>query len=181
MLSIRSRRVKSTTCSGVHVTPESFGSIQNPLGAYRLPQAPTTIAVLRYRNRFVVGWVRLDFCPTFIELPSRQLPPRGRPYRCHRPYDTAFDRFASVSPDRILGLDATPVSLSETVLPGSGRVPATAPTSCEAVFRLSADRISSISRFPSAAFNLAVLRAIQAWSLIGCVTCRMLRSAYYPC
>jgi len=34
-----------------------------------------------------------------------------------RLYDTAFDRSAPVSPDHILGKDATPVSLSETVLP----------------------------------------------------------------
>jgi hypothetical protein len=41
LLSIRYRRVKSTTCSGVHVTPASFRLTQSPLVAYHLRQAPT--------------------------------------------------------------------------------------------------------------------------------------------
>ena len=55
----------------------------------------------------------------FRRFPLRLLPPRGSPVRYSRPYDTAFDRFAPVSPDRILGLDATPAPRSGAVLPGS--------------------------------------------------------------
>jgi len=33
-------------------TPGSFRLNQNPLGAYHLPQAPTSVALARYRGRF---------------------------------------------------------------------------------------------------------------------------------
>jgi len=59
------RRVKSTTCSGLHATPDSFRSSQNPLAAYRLRQAPTFIAVFPLPKPLLVGQVRLDF-PRFF-------------------------------------------------------------------------------------------------------------------
>jgi len=60
--------VKSTTCSGLHATPDSFRLNQNPLAAYRLRQAPVLIAVLRYRSRFMVGQVRLEFPRLFTDF-----------------------------------------------------------------------------------------------------------------
>jgi len=97
----------------------------------------------------MVSQVRLNFCETFISLPFSLLPPYGRPNRCFGPYDTAFDRFEPVSPDRILGLDATPIPLSGTVLPNAWPGSRRRTPSYERAFRLSAIRLSSISRFPS--------------------------------
>jgi len=37
---------------GLRATPAVFRPQQCPLGAYHLPQAPATIAILRYRSRF---------------------------------------------------------------------------------------------------------------------------------
>ena len=66
----------------------------------------------------MVDEVGLIFPSTFVVFPTSLVKfPRGSPHRFSRPCDTAFDRSAPMSPDHILGLDATPVSLSETVLP----------------------------------------------------------------
>jgi len=52
LLSIRLRRVKSATSSGLDATPVSFRLSQSPLAAFRLRQAPTSIALSRYRVSF---------------------------------------------------------------------------------------------------------------------------------
>jgi hypothetical protein len=101
----------------MRVTPESFRSIQNPLGVNL--QASKAIAVLCYQSRFMVGQMRLIFRSIFTELPTSLLPPRGCPDRYSRLCDTAFDRFVPMSPDRILGMDATPAPRSGAVLPSS--------------------------------------------------------------
>jgi hypothetical protein len=124
------------------------------------------------------GWIFLDF----RRFPSSQLLPRGRPHRCCKPYDIAFDRSLPVSPDSILGLNATPVPRSGTVLPNlsSGSCGSFRP--CGRLFRLSAGQLSSTSRFPSTSLQP---RGISAPSRpgdgFGFITCRLLRSANYPC
>jgi hypothetical protein len=124
------------------------------------------------------GWIFLDF----RRFPSSLLPPRGRPYRCCKPYDTALDRFAPVSPDRILGLNATPVPQSGTVLPNLSSGSRDSSHPCERVFRLSAGRLSSTSRFPSTSLQPRGISAPpRPGDEFGFITCRLLRSANYPC
>jgi len=114
---VRFRRVKSTTCSGLHVTPVLFGPAQSPLAAYRLRQAPTTIANASLPKPLFGRSGRAGFSPAFAVFHPVRFFPHGHPDRCCKPYDTAFDRFAPVSPDHVLGMHATPVPRSGTVLP----------------------------------------------------------------
>jgi hypothetical protein len=112
--------------------------------------------------------------------------PRGRPDHCCKPYDTAFDRFAPVSPDRILGLHATPVPLSGTVLPdlSSGSCCDSQPSPFQARARLSPERCPTFLDFSIPIGILSTsryLRATQASDSFGFITCHLLRSASYPC
>jgi len=87
-----------------------------------------------------------------------------------------------VSPDRILGLNATPVPRSGTGLPNFhvGFLCSSHP--CERVFRLSAGRLSSTSRFPSTSLQPRGISAPpRPGDGFGFITCRLLRSANYPC
>jgi hypothetical protein len=118
----------------------------------------------------------------FRRFPSSLLLPRGGPDRCCKPYDTAFDHFAPVSSDRILGLHATPVPRSGTVLPNLSSGSRNSSHPCERAFRLSFVGLSSISRFPSANFQpRGISGPSRPGDSSGFVTCRLLRSASYPC
>jgi len=171
----------------MHATPESFGPTQSPLAAYRLRQVPTTIAAFRCRNRFVVGQVRLNF-PRLSPIPIQSASSlTGVLTVCCKPYDTAFDRFAPVSPDRILRLHATPVPRSGTVLPNLSSGSCCDNRPCERLFRLSSKpiarfRLSSTSRFPSSDFQPhGISGPHRPGDSFGFITCRLLRSASYPC
>jgi len=87
---------------GLHATPDSFRSNQNPLAAYRLHQAPVSIAAASLPKP-LCGRSGPAFLSSVVHrFRDRLLLPRGRPDRCYGPYDTAFDRFAPVSPGHIL-------------------------------------------------------------------------------
>jgi len=83
-----------------------------------------------------------EFSTAFTDSHPACFFPRGRPDRCCKPYDTAFDRFAPVSPDRILGLHATPVPRSGTVLPNLSSGSCCDNRPCEQLFRLSSTPIA---------------------------------------
>jgi hypothetical protein len=79
-------------------------------------------------------------------------------------------------------MHATPVPRSGTALPNlsSGSCCDTRP--CERAFRLSSIRVSSISRFLSADFQpRGISGPHRPGDSFGFITCRLLRSASYPC
>jgi len=149
------RRVKPTTCSGLHATPDSFRLNQNPLAAYRLRQAPVLIAGLRYRSRFMVGQVRLDFLgysPISVQSasPSRASSPLEQALRhCFRSLCAGVAR-----PHPRSGCNPCPSKRDSTPrAPAGAQVPVVSACPCGRAFRLSSVRLSSISRFPSAVFQ----------------------------
>jgi hypothetical protein len=98
-----------------------------------------------------------------------------------RPYDTAFDRFAPVSPDHILGMDATPAPQSGAVLPSSCRDPGKAPVLAN---RLFTEVALDFPRFLDFRRRLATSRfsgPSRRGHRFGLMTCRVLRSAHHPC
>jgi len=180
LLSVRSRRVKSTTCCGLRVTPEPFGSIQNPLGVKL--QAPRVIAVFRYRNRFMVGQVRPNFPLLFTGFRSVCFPLAGV-LTVVVGLTTLFSITVRRCRPAASSVWMLPLLLeAEQYSPTLCRVPVGDAPSCEGAFRLSPVRLSSISRFPSAVFQpRGVSGPHRPGESFGLITCRMLRSAYYPC
>jgi len=127
------------------------------------------------------------FSTTFADSHPVLLLPRGRPDRCCKPYDTAFDRFAPMSSDHVLGfpiagMHATPIPRSGTVLPNLSSGSCGDSRSFEQAFRLSFVRLSSTSRFPSANFQpRGISGPSRPGDSFGFITCRLLWSASYPC
>jgi hypothetical protein len=163
-------------------------------GHLRAPWLPTAYARLLQPSLCFVteaalwsvrsGWIFHDF----RRFPSSLLLPRGRPDRCCKPYDTAFDRFAPMSSDHVarvfpsLGCNATPAPRSGTVLPNLSSGSCDDSRSCERAFRLSFVRLSSISRFPSANFQpRGISGPSRPGDSFGFITCLLLWSASYPC
>jgi len=110
------RRVKSATSSGLDATPVSFRLSQSPLAAVLLRQAPPSIAVLRCRGCFIrSGSAALS--PAFAGSCSVVLILADT-----RPLMEAITTLLSivwpVSPDRVLGMHATPFPPGGKVPPG---------------------------------------------------------------
>jgi len=161
LLSIRSRRVKSTAFSGMNATPVPFRSGQNPLAAYRLRQAPTSIARLHCWMSFVVERARRNF-PQLSLLSAPSLCPLRVPF-----VDVGLTTPLSIA---LAGVARPRAGYARNPFP-SGRestpwlptilrqVPTAAPP-LRGAFRLSADDFPrGDTRFPSPGFHLAGLRA----------------------
>jgi len=115
-------------------------------GRVRAPWPPSSCArLLHPSSRPVAGMTsdQLGSAMTFHRF--RGFPYRrfhlAVPIRWWRPHDTAFDRLASVSPDRVLGMHATP-------LPPGGRVPPGRQPSSARILLCSAPTISRTSLSP---------------------------------
>jgi len=149
------RRVKPATSSGVDATPALFRPTQSPLAAVLLRQAPPSVVTARCRGDFrSVGLGETFRC--FRGFPSRRFH-LAVPNLDGGLHDTAFDRLAPVSSDRVLGMHATP-------LPPGGRVPPGRQPTC-ARFLLSSTRAiarPSLSpepcRLASRRFSISVVR-----------------------
>jgi hypothetical protein len=102
-LSIRLRRVNPAAPSGLDATPDSFRPNQSPLVS-----SPGPLAFWSRRCRLSATSV----------ASRRPLSPRGS-VTCYQTCDTAFAFSRPVSPARVLGVHATPVSFqAESVPPG---------------------------------------------------------------
>ena len=163
--------MKSTTYCGLHVTPESFGSIQNPLD----DQVPSAIAVLRYRSRFVVGEAGLIFRVTFITFPTSLVKfPRGSPHRCSKALRHCFRSLCAGVARPHPWSGCNPCFSERNSTPRRWcRVPGQ-----------TSERLSDFPRLLDFRRRLSTsrfLRACQVSSLFGGVIHRVLRSAHHPC
>jgi hypothetical protein len=110
----------------------------------------------RYRDDFWSAGIGEIF-HRFRGFPSRRFHLTVPIRCCQRPHDTAFDRLASVSPDRVLGMHATP-------RPPGGRVPPGRQPSSARILLCSARPITRTSLLPepcrhsSRRFSISVAR-----------------------
>jgi hypothetical protein len=164
--------VKSTASSGLDATPDSSRPSQCPLAAVLLRQAPTPIALLRYRESFVVSQVRLNFS-RFSPVPIQSLSSSRNPVRWCKPSRHCFRSLGRCRPTACwvctqpLSLQAGKYPLAASIQrqdPTGASSVVAAPTfvgsdRCSEPFDLSArDFPRGVSRFPSPGFHLAVLR-----------------------
>jgi len=185
LLSIRSRRVKSTTSCGLDVTPALFRPTQSPLAAYHLRQAPTSIGAAPLLEHLydrlgqaVLSSAFADSRAVFFALrhPSVDVGLTTLLFDCSEP----------VSPDRVLGMHATPHPPGGQGPPGRHHP---APGShCRARSEKRAFRLNA-EDFPRARISVSIVRLSTSrfsgprgpCDEFGLIPSRIPRSACYPC